>query len=605
MNKIKVINSKNNPTGFNIHWLFVFILLPMIPNLLQAQTSLNDSLRIENIISNLHNKNLRGQIITVENPSDVAFISSFIEKTATQPLQRERTYVINDRKTVGGRYKQGDKSVMPEVLKILDSGDNEAIAELLTQMSQEFDDTLRPYILDDLLKSKIFALITNPELESSIIYFLARQKIDGREKLFEDRLISGKSAEASLLTEKLTQGSFISDKTIDYIYNVNKKNPQKVAFLSNMYSILKGSSIPNRKKILDILYTYLDNYPLTAKDFKSTGINDKCQIAGNLVRFGDQRNLIVQKKMQDLMAKYPELRNDNSFLFTFNNLTGRIGNLQTKKSRLLNQIKNGEALFYNDFFSDEELKKDPELQMLVLQNLVRENYFEENYSIHDIKSDFAYLDSKVFSEMVQKSLISDELKNMFLTDNYVLAKKTKWLSDNGFKTKTLTSQQKADFLKDIIVYDKSNIFTAMAINDIGVNLRPEHIQQTENYNVLIEKFFHLSGGKISNVKSCIQFIYDDYYKKSGPRVFVSYKNKCYILIPEQYTQFSEIGLLRLLVDAIAKDAAITEQYYFLDLSENSGVYGDYCLFGESESIEKLIAEFNLVISRDPQQDYNK
>ena len=109
-----------------IYYLSILIFIAMIPSLLHAQkTSLNDSLKIEKIINKLQNKNLKGQVITVNNPADVAFISSFINKTGNQPLQREKTYIINDSKTVGGRYKQGDKKTIPEVMKILNSSDNE------------------------------------------------------------------------------------------------------------------------------------------------------------------------------------------------------------------------------------------------------------------------------------------------------------------------------------------------------------------------------------------------------------------------------------------------------------------------------------------------
>ena len=58
------------------------------------------------------------------------------------------------------------------------------------------------------------------------------------------------------------------------------------------------------------------------------------------------------------------------------------------------------------------------------------------------------------------------------------------------------------------------------------------------------------------------------------------------------------------MDAIVKDAGITERYYFLESSLNDETYGEYCLFGQPKSIENLLKEYEIPIARNPKDDYN-
>ncbi|MEK8179087.1 hypothetical protein WMW71_01930 [Flavobacterium buctense] len=605
-----------------IYGLLLFSFFAMISNYVQGQTLLSDSLRIEKIISKQINNDLRGQIIVVKDPTDVAFLSAYIDKTKTHPSQRERVHIINDRKTIGGRYKQGDATVLQQVLEILNSEDYHAIDEFLEQMKQEFDDSLRPYTLNDAVKSKLFELIAVPELESSIIYYLDRQKIEGRTQLFETRLFSDKSTQTELLIEKLCEEKSVSDKVANYFSKtINQKKPN-FSTSDILPRIYEKSSPVAQKELINELYTYLDKNPFQPEEFSSIEISteetDTIQVLGideqkhfkkqvlyQVLGSNDKRNLALINKLKEL-SNHEILKDQNAELeYLITNAEFSFLDLSKRKQILLDKMKERKTYSdsFSDFFSDEEIKNDSQLQVSLLQNGETLGFFEKDYWIAQIKSAFSYLDSKSFTELVQNSIKSSETRNVFLVEYFLLDIKTKWLAENGFKTKTLTNQQKSDFLNDIREDKRSNIFTAMELNEIGVSLEPEHIKQTENYNVLFEKFINLSGGKIKEVKSCIQYIYDEYFNKSGPRVFISYKDKCYILIPEQYSEFSELGLIRLVLDQIVEESGITEKYYFLDLYRNADTYGEYSLFGEAQLIEKLTTKFEMDISRNPQDDY--
>ncbi len=600
-----------------------------------SQITLNDSLKIEKIIKKGNNKKRKWQTITVSEANEVIFINDFINKTSTQPLQRDRLYKINDRKTIGGRYKQADKSVLSEVINILNSNDYDSIEELLDQLEQKYDDTILPYKLNDVVKNKLFDLINIPELESSIIYFLVNQEIEDRSKLFEKRLLTGKSTQEELLIEKLCLEKEISDTIVNFLCENIRKNKLEIDTISIIFEIYNKSSFIGKKKFTSTLYDYLEKNPLILNDFKSLEINNediqdttnqesdslvvdtlvsknnrnhididrflKIYIIFEILRNGDERNIIFIEKIKVLLSKKEisesqkvELENLIEFIeFPFKDI-------KDKKQILINKIKRKDSFYYYEkIFSDNDLKFDLELQIAILENGEKLEVFQNENMIKEIKSKFSFLETKVFLELIEKNIKSNEIKSKFLIDNYSLDLKIKWLSDNGFKTIENTNQQKIDFLKSIREDNRDNIFSALSINRIGLDLYPEHIFLTENYNLLIEKFIALSDGKIKNVKSCIQYVFDDHFQKLSPRVFLSYKNKCYIIIPEQYSEFCYLQQLRIVLDLITKESGIKEKYFFFDKNLNNESFGEYCIFGQKDLIEKIAKNYNINISIDP------
>jgi len=99
----------------------------------------------------------------------------------------------------------------------------------------------------------------------------------------------------------------------------------------------------------------------------------------------------------------------------------------------------------------------------------------------------------------------------------------------------------------------------------------------------------ISKNKINDVKSVVQYKWDDVEEKGIYQVLVYFNQKCYIMLPDDFGDWYDMESFQFLLNAIVESANIKETFNLIDTGDQTAFY----IFGESKKIEILKEKFQL------------
>jgi hypothetical protein len=160
------------------------------------------------------------------------------------------------------RYKLGDKSVIPEIIKILTSDNLERKKEIYYNLNRQYNDPKSYKITEPELIKAILNNINLDEDERFVIQIAGYSDLEGFNEVFEDRLLSGETTDLGRLVFWLgKKGQSI--KTVDYIENLifdyNLDLNENHYVITGLEYFAKNGDDTIKKRVLDIsLRIYYD-----------------------------------------------------------------------------------------------------------------------------------------------------------------------------------------------------------------------------------------------------------------------------------------------------------------------------------------------------------
>jgi hypothetical protein len=270
--------------------LIFFVLFINCKNYSQISSLKKDSIAINNYIKaqNLQKKN--PEILVIEDKKWVDLIRNYTN--SKQKLIEDEILRNLKTESIGERFKGRYKSVDSEIISIIKQGNNDSIKKLYFELQDDFFNDKGKKIDQD-LKTLFFESINNPALEVATTYLISSLKIEGYEKVIEDRLLSGKSTNEILLFSTLKD--YDISRSIDYftnsILNSEKYTDSKQIFnytlkttIDDMLYLSQHKTLENKevgKKLLNFCIDLLKKYPLTPDIINKCSIASECRMSLN------------------------------------------------------------------------------------------------------------------------------------------------------------------------------------------------------------------------------------------------------------------------------------------------------------------------------------
>jgi len=589
---------------------FLFALCLIITSSVFAQDLVKDSIRVQKIIKDAGRGKKDQKLLTVTDAGSVAFLSSYIDARAKAVEGIEQMLLANNDKALGRRYRKGDRSAKAQVLAILKGKDKNKISELIDEMDPDHFDKDKTVTLDPDVRAELFKLINDNELERDVVQFAGYNKIDGYVPAFEARLISGKSTVSGRLFFWLGRDGK-SEKAIDYFISsfgkipVNDADEDAYWFTEGLDDFMENGSAPVKKKIIDLAISYMEKNAITMADLLKWGLAEQSGESGSefepktffvqlVLKSDDPRVPAFSATTEASMSKYLEAADKKELHDAMEVNLLRFYDFPKKKTATLalEPAQDDIMDLMNAVAKDKALLNDKEVAVHMMKVLDK-NGITDKYEAQQFATTLKDMDKPVFEAAVS-SIKSAELRNM-VSEYYKLEKKTvaennDYLIKNGLITTQVTQEQlnkrKTD---EDIFYSDDSIYSILDLAGISYNFDVEPGVYPADHDTLLLDLTKRSAGKIRGVKAYQQSKFDDKDETSEIHLIAVYKNKAYILIPEDLGDWYDMEAFSLLLDAIAKDSGLKEKFVPVETGDQTAWY----IFGEPQKVQKLVDDYKL------------
>ncbi|MFC7774766.1 hypothetical protein [Flavobacterium sp. GCM10027622] len=603
--KNKLFQIIQNLSLFVVNHSLSFLLLGILTSV-NAQSLKKDSIAVQKIIQKYNKEKKVPTLLTITDTKEVQLISQYIEKCVVEKKKKEAKLKLEHESKLGRRYRNGDNSVVPDIIKILREKNLEKINTLLSEMDLVFDEKPKKLILDPAIKQLLFQYIEDENLEHIVVQFLGINKIEGSIPLFENRLLSGQSKDNGRIFFWLAQEG-TTEKAVNYIHELYFKQGKNLLhetwIFEGISEILKKGSEQEKKKILDIVFDYLEKNPVTNADFKhDTHLSFfsesqlKLALLSIVLDNGDQRTFGLLKKIEDTLIKELKGMEDIDDFKNKIKLTSiRFLNNSEKVGATL------ESLTKKDIYFEmlEVIQKDPFLQenknieQHVLQQFDRFG-FTDAYDHDRLLTYFKNKKKEEFTLLVRENIRSKELQHQlleaFTINKYTFDEINQYLYSSGLIEQPISKEQVTNYLtENEYPNDLNSIYTCMEIAKISVAFDTETGFTPVDYDVLLDNFAQASKHKISGIQSVVIAKLNPQKEQLDYQFLVHYKNKCYVMFPEDFGDWYDMESFPKLLDLIVKDSGITEEFVYVSTGGQDAMY----IFGETKKIEQLKKKFKL------------
>ncbi|WP_417367942.1 hypothetical protein [Flavobacterium beibuense] len=569
----------------------------------------SESSMVDSIIDRIRTEHNVPQLFIVSDKNDVTQINQYVDYLNSEKNRREdESNQLED--SLGRRYRRGDKSAISEIIEILRNADSLAISDLSNKMfygSYTTEDSV--LYLDDSIEEVLFPLIKNPELELEVVNFMGCLKVNGYVDLFESRLLSGESTVDEFIFRFLGLDAK-SEKALDYF--LAKKLKGNIHILSEgLISFLKKGSFQIKSKVLNFMIEFVENNPVKECFFtvKTVTTHDYIETKSFSLKENNEWN-IISSYIYSIIV-YGNKEHTNRLI---NNLLKDLDNFTNREEYKTFLKKQYDEILFTAFDTPKQVEiiKNTDLNTHVLvsnsfsrfSNIVLSyKKFEKELYIAVFKKfnsheeitlrlartfvlKFKYLPD--FIELTQENITHKEAKQEMI-EYYNLINQTeevmdKYLEENGLVKNISGTVAPEEF---VLLYDEFPVFKSLEKEGIIMKF----LNDVEDfYDEVILNFVALTKGKLSGVKASWDFPYNRFRGKTEIRVFVTYKDKCYILILESNRyKYDETSILNL-INVLLREEDIKEEFVAINsISKSLSFY----IFGDRKKVEKLINDYRL------------
>ena len=561
-----------------------------------SQNTKKDSLAIQKIVKKYNPKNEIQKVITISDSDEVNLISNYIVKKNTEKAKADDKANIILNSTVGKRYISGDKSTISEIVKVLESNDVEKIISLLKDLDLDYSERNKGLNLEQNILNSIVKLLNNPDFELRIIQFLGFNNVVGSEKILEERFLSGKSTDNDRIFYWLAS-NFNNKKALDYIhksYFDKKFDVENMDwFLSSFSEYIEKEDVEAIQKIREIAYDYLQRKPIQKSDLENKlqlsivgGRATTLTMLEVLIKTKDNR---VTNILNDFLTSlkgtkyYNEvlLNTEKLLFFTFSN--------EKKKEFVLRNLNSKDDFFETLDVIKEENKffKDSNICKQILLNFEKFNFTDE-FEFYRLINHFEGLEKEIVINTIKENISNDSLKEYLIKRYAISLWSMKEINDFLVKNEIISTEISNEKIenyrkKEFPIENLNSIEACLDISEISLNFDTEVGEFPVDYNVLLNDFIKISKNKIQDIKSYLQYKVDYDNGEAYYQFLVSYKNKCYVLIPENFGDWYDIESFEKLLSSILSDSNCKEEF----VSISTGGQDAYYIFSEKEKVNLI------------------
>ena len=618
----------------------------------QAQNLKKDSLKVQKILKEAGKGKMAPYLATITDKKQVAFLSGYMEAKSAEKKKADDAALASYTNTLGMRYASGDKSTIPQVIKVLQMADSEKVRELFGQMEPEYGSHER-LVLDLAVKNEVLKLLENEELEEAVVRFVANIEMEGWQAILEDRLLSGNSsAEQSIYYRLSTVGSA---KAFDYYdkkhgndaYMFIKELPWD-SFDLRQYFEKGPAHIKNR--ILDNAYEVLKDTPFTEEELSATVVVDSATVDYEeypeetelaeteeeieeavaevveavdeayyetssydeemspfdvksaaldlVVEFGDERTIQAYTQYSETLQKVSDASSTKDLSNAMDLTLLKYYPAQRKKETAVRLAKRNEDQFIklcSAIYADPVLAADQDINAAIFAEYERPKLL--NYDTEEFVSHFHRMDKTTFEKYVDTHIKApfkrEKLKSQFAYSYQTLEETNKYLLDNGFVAAPIVITD-INGTPAVDYWDKGEnpMMTSLELSGITVFFDSESGSYPADYDNLLDAFAKISNGKLQGYKRYLQYkIHEDEegYYTSESFFLVAHKDKVYVMAPDDSGEWYEMGIFQQLLDALTADAGGNERYVPFGYDGQMAIY----LFAEPDKAQKLIKDYDL------------
>lgn len=494
-------------------------------------------------------------------------------------------------KTLDQRYKQNDKSVIPEILSTLRGNNVKKKSEVYDDLGKDYDtpETYKitePELIEELLKG-----IEDPAEEEDAVQLAGFNKLPGYHERFEKRLLSGKSKNEGRIFYWLG----------DEATSMQALNYAETGIKARRFT----------EKELDQIIQGLEN-------FGAKGNVEMKRKVGELALFIYQNKLIEDKRIEDLKnSAFTSDAAESLLLCLFNYGDERVipvaHEILNKKIRIAGPVNalirlegekhmdkvhallKNEDKFYDGLTIIESLdRKLISRDMLeeILVQFARQEHIN-NHGIERIIDLFRSLNAENYIRDADKIIADKELAGR-IKKEYELSKTSldevlKELLNLGLirnapdtlsisKIKKESNGDPLSFIYGIL--DKENIYHSF---DAETGFVPA------DYDELVLEFASKSKGILSDI-----LVWMDVKENRDGETFqyiitVISNNKVFIAKPEDMGDWYDIMAVNALLDKLFEDLKSKEKFVSIETGDQTVQY----IFGDPEKINLLVKKFRL------------
>lgn len=561
-----------------------------------SQNTKKDSIAIQKIINKYNPKKETQKVITISDSNEVNLISDYIVKKNIEQAKADEKSNSRLNSSIGKRYINGDKSTIPDIVKIFESNDGKKIILLLDDLELDYSVRNKGLNLEQNILNSLAKLLKNPDFEHRIIQFLGYNNVVGSEKILEERFLSGKSTDNDRIFYWLAS-NFNNKKALDYIHKsyFDKKFDLEnmVWFLSSFSEYIEKEDVASIQKIREIAFDYLQKKPIQKSDLERKielsivgGKATNLTMLEILIKTKDNR---VNNILNDILNSLKGTKYYNEVLSKTEKLTFFTFSNEKKREFVLRNLNSEDDFFETlDFIKEEnQLYKDLSILKQIFSNFEKFNFTEE-YEFYRLVDYFDGLEKEIVINYINENISNDSLKKYLLKRYTVSLLTLKEIDDFLLKNEIINekiSETKIENYKkkEFPIENLNSIEACLDISEISLNFDTEVGEFPVNYNVLLNDFAKISKNKIQNIKSYLQYKVDYESGEAFYHFLVSYKNKCYILIPENFGDWYDLESFEKLLNSILLDSNCKEEF----VSISTGGQDAYYIFGEKEKVQLI------------------
>ena len=530
------------------------------------------------------------EITTISNPKEVEKIRLYIlennEKKKANELEK-----LKD-KTLTERYKDGDKSVVPEIIKVLKGDDFKARKEIYRNFSRFYDEPENYNISEGELIEVILDNISIETDEKSVIQLAGFMNLPGYAEVFENHLLSKNSKDINRLIFWLGKDG-TSKKTLDYIENLILNT--KFDFDENDYvmSGLKGFSengdSTSKENVLEICLEIYNKKLIPKERFDElktswSSTNPAISLIEILLESNDTRIISIA---------YDFLKNEISeqkALFALIRLEGE------KHKPLIYEFLRDKDKFFdglNPAIHMYKLTKDNQLVETILIQFEKRKE-QHPYEIEMIVSTLVSMNATHYFDDLDKILKNKELIKS-IRDSYELSKGTvetiaKDLYEMGVVDKAFSQSVIEKAKQAESEYDGSigYVYNFLTVSGIYQWFDAETDFVPVDYDNLIRDFSKNSNGRLSEIEVWMDADVDDDYNVIY-KIYVNANKRIYIIEPDDIGDWYDVDMTLKLMNTILSDSNITERFVFIDTGDQTV----QIIFGPKEKVKLFAKKYKL------------
>lgn len=565
-------------------------------NLSVFSQNTKDSIAIQKIINKYNPKKEIQKVITISDSDEVNLITDYIVKKNIEKAKIDENSNIISNSRIGKRYSNGDKSVISEIVKTLESKDEQKISSLLNDLELDYSVRNKGLNLEQNILNSIVKLLNNPDFEHRIIQFLGFNNVVGSEKILEERFLSGKSTDNDRIFYWLAS-NFNSKKALDYIhksYFDKKFDVENMDwFLSSFSAYIEKEDVEAIQKIREIAFDYLQKKPIQKSDLEK---KLQLSIVGHRATTLTMLEILIKTKdnrvpniLNDFLNSLKGTKYYNEVLSKTEKLTFFTFSNEKKREVVLRNLNSKDDFFETlDFIKEEsQLYKDLSILKQIFLNFEKFN-FTDDYEFYRLINHVDGLEKEIVLNSINGSISDDSLKK-YLLKRYTVSLLTlieidDFLLKNEIINEKISEAKIENYKKkEFPIENLNSIEACLDISEISLNFDTEVGEFPVDYNVLLNDFAKISKNKIQNIKSFLQYKVDYESGEAFYQFLVSYKNKCYILIPKNFGDWYDIESFEKLLNSIISDSNCKEEF----VSISTGGQDAYYIFGEKEKVQLI------------------